>query len=575
MSDGGGRRRGGPRRYRSRLLRGMLAVSLPVTALLVVLMAYEAARSLTEAHRELVADRAAGAAFDVDRFIEERRGNLRSIGQALEPLLADASRARSTLTAAQAAYGTYDVLQVVGLDGSLLVASDAEAAFDPSGQAWFERAAVEPVVSPLYVEGEEIRWVVAHPVLGEDDRAAAVVIGDLRVEALSTLTATMAAAGGAEVVVFDDQQRLVYSTRYGTATDGAVLLEQPDFLQRLDTVGARRAADGERGADEYVDHLGNRVIGGYAPVGSLDWGVVAKRDRTEALQPVRRQFLFGLGLVAVGGLLLALFASLFARREAEQLRDLTDRATAVSVDVRSNAEQLSAASKQLAATTTEQNAAVTETSATMEELARAAASIAETVDDVAGQATETRDDIEQAERDVQTSSERTLALAKRVDDIGGILALINEIADQTNLLALNAAIEAARAGDAGRGFTVVADEVRRLAERSKALAADIANIVESTRAETDATVMVMETGAKQMQRGLALLDGVAQATAHVRLTTQQQRAAVEQVAESMEQAADVSRQTSSTAQQIAASAEALAQLSARLESDAAAARERF
>src|SRR5207253_5024444 len=139
-------------------------------------------------------------------------------------------------------------------------------------------------------------------------------------------------------------------------------------------------------------------------------------------------------------------------------------------------------------------------------------------------------------------SERTLALAERVSEIGAILVLINEIADQTNLLALNAAIEAARAGEGGRGFAVVADEVRRLAERSKTSAAEIAGIIEGIQAETNATVMAMEKGAKQMQSGLGLLAEVADGSSAVSLTTQQQRSATSQVVETMEQLSDASRQ---------------------------------
>ena len=151
-----------------------------------------------------------------------------------------------------------------------------------------------------------------------------------------------------------------------------------------------------------------------------------------------------------------------------------------------------------------------------------------------------------------------MALAERVSEIGAILALINEIADQTNLLALNAAIEAARAGEDGRGFAVVADEVRRLAERSKSSAADIAEIVEGIQEETNATVMAMEKGAKQMQAGLACSTAVADGTAQVRLTTQQQRSATSQVVETMEQLSDASRQVSATANQIAAASATLA-----------------
>jgi methyl-accepting chemotaxis protein len=206
----------------------------------------------------------------------------------------------------------------------------------------------------------------------------------------------------------------------------------------------------------------------------------------------------------------------------------------------------------------------------MEELARAAASIAETVDRVATQAGTTRDNLEQAQFDIRASGERTLALADRVGEVGVTIALINEIADQTNLLSLNAAIEAARAGDGGRGFAVVADEVRRLAERSKASAADIAKVIEAAQSESNATVVNMERSARQMQEGLTLLGEVADATARVRLTTQQQRSATEQVVVTMEQISSSSGQVSATAQQIAASAGELASLAADLEHTAVA-----
>jgi methyl-accepting chemotaxis protein len=250
------------------------------------------------------------------------------------------------------------------------------------------------------------------------------------------------------------------------------------------------------------------------------------------------------------------------------LRDIARPFHSAGVNIRSNVDQLSAVVQQLAATTAEQSSGVAETSATMEELARAAASIAETVDQVATQADTTRTNLEHAQSDIRASGERTLALADRVGEVGVTIALINEIADQTNLLSLNAAIEAARAGDGGRGFAVVADEVRRLAERSKASAADIAKVIEGAQSESNATVVEMERSARQMQEGLALLGEVADATARVRLTTQQQRSATEQVVVTMEQISSSSGQVSATAQQIAASAGQLASLAADLEQTA-------
>lgn len=96
---------------------------------------------------------------------------------------------------------------------------------------------------------------------------------------------------------------------------------------------------------------------------------------------------------------------------------------------------------------------------------------------------------------MSTAAEKVSTLSKRAEAISGIVELIQEVADQTNLLALNAAIEAARAGEAGRGFAVVADEVRNLAQRTSSATGDIAQLAQNIQNETRETCEIMEAGA--------------------------------------------------------------------------------
>ena len=150
---------------------------------------------------------------------------------------------------------------------------------------------------------------------------------------------------------------------------------------------------------------------------------------------------------------------------------------------------------------------------------------------------------------VQNSSQSIQALNQAIAKIGDITQVIREIADQTNLLALNAAIEAARAGEAGRGFAVVADEVRKLAERTSSSTKDITNNVNEIRQVTDTAVLSMSDAVHEVESGIALVResgaGLSQITGTSQRVTGMARdianAALEQAMASQQVAQDMDR----------------------------------
>ncbi len=164
---------------------------------------------------------------------------------------------------------------------------------------------------------------------------------------------------------------------------------------------------------------------------------------------------------------------------------------------------------------------------------------------------------------VGVSAEKVQEMGSRSDQIGDIVTTIEDIASQTNLLALNAAIEAARAGEAGKGFAVVADEVRKLAERSSTSTKEIASLIKSIQKTVSEAVIAMDEGAKEVERGVLIANEAGGSLLDI-------LKAAEGVSEQAEQAAAAAEQMSASANELVAAVDSV---SAVIEENTAATEE--
>ncbi|MBT9301442.1 MULTISPECIES: methyl-accepting chemotaxis protein [Pseudomonas] len=205
----------------------------------------------------------------------------------------------------------------------------------------------------------------------------------------------------------------------------------------------------------------------------------------------------------------------------EKLRDTLQRISGSATQLASAAEELNAVTDESARGLTQQNneieqaaTAVNEMTSAVEEVARNAVSTSEASKNATTSAGDGRDlvqetvsAIERMSGDVQGTATLIGALAEESRDIGKVLDVIRGLADQTNLLALNAAIEAARAGEAGRGFAVVADEVRALAHRTQQSTSEIERMIGSIQAGTEQAVDSMRNSTERAESTLNIAKG--------------------------------------------------------------------
>ncbi len=275
-------------------------------------------------------------------------------------------------------------------------------------------------------------------------------------------------------------------------------------------------------------------------------------------------------------------AFLITRSFNNQIGSAVRHMQSSSSELQSAANQQASGARESATAMTEITTTIGELLATSRQIAESAQRVAHISEQTAGAARagdttaqRTQDSVGSIKRQVDLIVSYMLELGKKSQQIGGILEIINELSEQTNILAINATIEASGAGDAGKRFTVIADEIRKLADRVGGSTKEIRALIEEIRSSVNTTVMATEGGSKAVDLGARqfvevttslrqiadLLVTTTQASKEIELSTKQQATAVEQVNIAISNLARSAKETEVSSNQTLQTAGRLAGLS--------------
>jgi CHASE3 domain sensor protein len=353
-------------------------------------------------------------------------------------------------------------------------------------------------------------------------------------------------------------------------------LKQTIELRRNEGFDAALKVVSSNTGKEYMDQM--RVLVGEADREELDELTRRGDEAAASAQWAKTIILWGgiIGVILVG--VIGWFIT----------TSLTQRIGNAVTQVQSSSAELQSAANQQATGAKEQSTAMTEITTTISELLATSRQIAESAQRVAQVAEQTasaarsghgtvditQETISGIRRQVDQIVTHMLDLGKKSQEIGAVLDIVAELAEQTNILAINATIEAAGAGDAGRRFGVVADEIRKLADRVGGSTKEIRTLIDDVRSAVNTTIMATETGSKAVDAGARHFGDVAtafrqigglvttttEASREIELSTKQQTTAVEQVNVAIANVTQASKETETSSAQILQTVSQLASL---------------
>jgi methyl-accepting chemotaxis protein len=372
---------------------------------------------------------------------------------------------------------------------------------------------------------------------------------------LATLRSAVDDAEGLRLLDQVDAQR----TAYDEAADALIALRQTDasmdvIAERFDKEVAPKRVRLLEGMDAFIAHATEILV--------------AEQQAATATATRATRWMVGITtLIVAASLLIAMF-----------LAGTLGRQIGAAVGhVQSSSAELQAAANQQATSTKEQATAMSEITTTITELLATSRQIAESAQRVAQIANQTATSARTGNVTVARADESITAIRRQVElivghmvdlgrksqQIGGVLDIVSELAEQTNILAINASIEAAGAGESGRRFGVVAEEIRKLADRVTGSTKEIKILIDDVRSSANASIMTTETGSKAVDTGAKLFADVAaafeqigalvgtttEAAREIELSTKQQATAVEQVNFAITNVAQATKETEASTTQ--------------------------
>ena len=386
--------------------------------------------------------------------------------------------------------------------------------------------------------------------------------------------------------------------------------------QKIQTDAVEHALNGETETRVVTNYRGHSAIGSFAPLDmeGLDWAIVVEQETNEANAATRAlqhkitivgaavaaavvvvAFLFSTALVRpiapvlerakkiaagdlTGGVLPVKSRDEFgqltgAMNEMHQgLRSLVAAVSESANEVSKAATDIASSSEEMSRGMGDQDLQIKQVASAIEKMSASIVEVVRKSGDAAGSANESGtvaqkggEVVDQTIQGMNAINEAVTAgaaavaeLGKRGEQIGQIIEVINDIADQTNLLALNAAIEAARAGEHGRGFAVVADEVRKLADRTTKATDEIAGSIKAIQEETNEAVQRMDGGTDQVRSGVERATEAGESLKQIVNKAKEVSGMIQSIAAAAEQQSTASEEVSrsiSSIQSIAAEAE--------------------
>lgn len=283
-----------------------------------------------------------------------------------------------------------------------------------------------------------------------------------------------------------------------------------------------------------------------------------------------------------GAIAVALIGWLITSALTRQIGDAVGHLQSSSAELQASANQQATGVKEQVTSMNEINTTISELLATSRQIAESAQRVAQIASETTASARDGDGTVDRAtqsilgiRRQVDQIVNHMLDLGKKSQQIGSVLDIVSELAEQTNILSINATIEAAGAGESGRRFGVVADEIRKLAERVAASAKEIRTLIDDVRSSVNTTVMATETGSKAVDSGsrqfgevaavfkqiVRLVDTTTEAAREIELSTKQQTTAVEQVNIAVTNVAQATKETEASAGQTIQTATELANTS--------------